>query len=198
MRHFLPDEEKLKIKIANLPNIKHEKIELNDRLTFEEARTWFRYKDGKIYWIKKSANCINIGDEAGGIRTYKNKYSHNSHRIIKLNGKVYLTGQIIFLLIHGYLPKYLIFKDGDTLNTKVDNLTAGNLSKRTYRNLKNVKTHLNLKGINYRSDRNKYKVYIQVKEKTYHLGLYESLEIAKKAYNLAVKKLYGDIGYFND
>ena len=44
----------------------------------------------------------------------------------------------------------------------------------------------------------KYKVYIQVKEKTYHLGLYESLEIAKKAYNLAVKKLYGDIGYFND
>ena len=107
MRHFLSDEDKLKIKIANLPNIKHEKIELNDRLTFEEARTWFRYKDGKIYWLKKSANCINIGDEAGGIRTYKNKYSHNSHRIIKLNGKVYLTGQIIFLLIHGYLPKYL-------------------------------------------------------------------------------------------
>lgn len=78
--------------------------------------------------------------------------------------------------------------DEDKLKIKIANLP----------NLKNVKTHLNLKGINYRSDRNKYKVYIQVKGKTYHLGLYESLEIAKKAYNLAVKKLYGDIGYFND
>ena len=194
MRHFLPDEEKLKIKIANLPNIKHEKVELNDRLTFEEARTWFRYKDGKIYWIKKSANMINIGDEAGSIRNLKS----NLHRIITLKRKQYLTGQIVFLLIHGYLPKYLIFIDGNTLNTNLNNLTAGNHSKRIYRNLKNVKTHLNLKGVSYRSDKNKYSSYIQVKGKTYYFGLYENIEIAKKAYNLAVKKLYGDIAYFND
>jgi len=194
MRHFLPDEEKLKIKIANLPNIKHEKVELNDRLTFEEARTLFRYKDGKIYWIKKSANMINIGDEAGSIRNLKS----NLHRIITLKRKQYLTGQIVFLLIHGYLPKYLIFIDGNTLNTNLNNLTAGNHSKRIYRNLKNVKTHLNLKGVSYRSDKNKYSSYIQVKGKTYYLGLYENIEIAKKAYNLAVKKLYGDIAYFND
>jgi hypothetical protein len=194
MRHFLPDEEKLKIKIANLPNIKHEKVELNDRLTFEEARTYFRYKDGKIYWIKKSANMINIGDEAGSIRNLKS----NLHRIITLKRKQYLTGQIVFLLIHGYLPKYLIFIDGNTLNTNLNNLTAGNHSKRIYRNLKNVKTHLNLKGVSYRSDKNKYSSYIQVKGKTYYLGLYENIEIAKKAYNLAVKKLYGDIAYFND
>ncbi len=194
MRHFLPDEEKLKIKIANLPNIKHEKVELNDRLTFEEARTLFRYKDGKIYWIKKSANMINIGDEAGSIRNLKS----NLHRIITLKRKQYLTGQIVFLLIHGYLPKYLIFIDGNTLNTNLNNLTAGNHSKRIYRNLKNVKTHLNLKGVSYRSDKNKYSSYIQVKGKTYYLGLYENIEIAKKAYNLAVKKLYGDIAYFNN
>jgi hypothetical protein len=38
MRCYLPDEEKLRIKIANLPIIKHEKVELDNRLTFEEAR----------------------------------------------------------------------------------------------------------------------------------------------------------------
>lgn len=194
MRHYLSDEEKLKIKIANLPTVEHEKVELNDRLTFEEARTLFRYKDGKIYWIKKSANRINIGDEAGGIRTFKS----NLHRIITLRRKQYLTGQIIFLLIHGYLPKYLIFKDGNALNTNLDNLTAGNHSKRIYSNLKKVKTHLNLKGISYNTERKKYRASIQVKGKTYYLGLYESIEIAKKAYNLAVKKLYGDIACFND
>lgn len=199
MRCYLPDEDKLKIKIANLPTIKHEKVELHNRLSFEEARTRFRYKDGKIYWLKPPYRNIKIGTEAGGLKIYKGKYQNkNTYRIITLKGKQYLTGQIIFLLVHGYLPKYLFFKDGDTLNTKIDNLTASNYSMRVYRNLKNCKTHLKLKGINYHSTRNKFKVFIQVNKKTYHLGLYENLEIAKKAYNLAAKKLYGELAYLND
>ena len=182
----------LRIKIANLPIIKHEKVSLGDRLTFEEARRCFRYKDGKIYWIKRVAQSINIGDEAGYIRKCK-----NFHRIINFKKKQYLTGQIIFLLIHGYLPKYLIFIDGNTLNTNIENLTAGSHSVKKYRCLKNVKTHLNLKGISYRPDRNKYKAYIQVNNKTYNLGLYKDIEMAKKAYNLAAKKLYGLIACLN-
>jgi len=195
MRCYLPDEEKLKIKIANLPTIKHEKVELDNRLSFEEARKYFRYKDDKIYWLKPPYKNIKIGSEAGGLRISKNR---NTYRIITLKGRIYLTGQIIFLLIHGYLPKYLFFIDGDTLNTKIENLTASSLSMRVYRNLKKCKTHLNLKGINYHSTRNKYKVSIQVNKKTYHLGLYQNLEIAKKAYNLGVKKLYGELAYLNE
>ena len=195
MRCYLPDEEKLKIKIANLPTIKHEKVELDNRLSFEEAKKYFRYKDNKIYWLKPPYKNIKIGSEAGGLRISKNR---NTYRIITLKGRIYLTGQIIFLLIHGYLPKYLFFIDGDTLNTKIENLTASSLSMRVYRNLKKCKTHLNLKGINYHSTRNKYKVSIQVNKKTYHLGLYQNLEIAKKAYNLGVKKLYGELAYLNE
>jgi len=195
MRCYLPDEEKLNIKIANLPTIKHEKVELDNRLSFEEARKYFRYKDDKIYWLKPPYKNIKIGSEAGGLRISKNR---NTYRIITLKGRIYLTGQIIFLLIHGYLPKYLFFIDGDTLNTKIENLTASSLSMRVYRNLKKCKTHLNLKGINYHSTRNKYKVSIQVNKKTYHLGLYQNLEIAKKAYNLGVKKLYGELAYLNE
>jgi len=195
MRCYLPDEEKLKIKIANLPTIKHEKVELDNRLSFEEARKYFRYKDDKIYWLKPPYKNIKIGSEAGGLRISKNR---NTYRIITLKGRIYLTGQIIFLLIHGYLPKYLFFIDGDTLNTKIENLTASSYSMRVYRNLKKCKTHLNLKGINYHSTRNKYKVSIQVNKKTYHLGLYQNLEIAKKAYNLGVKKLYGELAYLNE
>jgi hypothetical protein len=197
MRCFLPDEEKLKIKISNLPIIKHEKVELCNRLSFEEARKYFRYKDGKIYWLKPPYKNRKIGSEAGGLKIYKEKYqNHNTYRIITLKGKQYLTGQIIFLLVHGYLPKYLFFKDGNTLNTKIDNLTASSYSMRVYRNLKNRKTTLNLKGVTY--DRNKYKASIQVNKKTYHLGLYQNLEMAKKAYNLAVKKLYGELAYLNN
>lgn len=197
MRCFLSDEEKLKIKISNLPIIKHEKVELDNRLTFEEARKCFRYKDGKIYWLKPPYRNRKIGSEAGSLRIYKEKYqNHNTYRIITLKGKQYLTGQIIFLLVHGYLPKYLFFKDGNTLNTKIDNLTASSYSMRVYRNLKNRKTSLNLKGVTY--DRNKYKASIQVNKKTYHLGLYQNLEMAKKAYNLAVKKLYGELAYLNN
>jgi len=196
MRCYLPDEEKLRIKIANLPIIKHEKVELDNRLTFEEARTWFRYKDGKIYWLKSPYRNIIIGTEAGYIR--KTKYSPNSYRVITLKRKIYLTGQIIFLLIHGYLPKYLLFIDGNTLNTSIENMTAGSDSMKMYRNLKKKKTHLNLKGITYISDRNKYRTYIQVNNKTYNLGSYTNIEIAKKAYNLAAKKLYGDIAYLDN
>ena len=198
MRCYLPDEEKLRIKIANLPIIKHEKVELNNRLTFEEARTWFRYKDGKIYWLKSPYRNIIIGTEAGGLRIYKNYQNKNTYRVITLKGKKYLTGQIIFLLIHGYLSKYLLFIDGNTLNTRIENMTAGSYSMKMYRNLKKKKTHLNLKGITYISDRNKYRTYIQVNNKTYNLGSYTNIEIAKKAYNLAAKKLYGDIAYLDN
>lgn len=199
MRCYLPDEDKLKLKIANLPTIKHEKVELDNRLSFEEARKYFRYKDGKIYWLKPPYRNKKIGSEAGGLKIYRGKYqNHNTYRIITLKGKQYLTGQIIFLLVHGYLPKYLFFIDGNTLNTKIENLTASSYSMRVYRNLKKCKTHLNLKGINYHSTRNKYKVSIQVNKKTYHLGLYENLEIAKRAYNLAAKKLYGELAYLNE
>lgn len=192
MRCYLPDEEKLKLKIANLPIIKHEKIELDKGLSFEEARKYFRYKDGKIYWIRKTTNSIRIGEEAGYIR------KNTLRRIISLKGKEYLTGQIIFLLVHGYIPKYLIFIDGDTLNTNLLNLTAGNSSKRTYINLKKKKTNLNLKGVNFCKIKKKYVVKVFIHYKQYNLGVYNNIEIAKKAYNLGVKKLYGELAYLND
>jgi len=192
MRCYLPDEEKSKIKIANLPIIKHQKIELDKGLSFEEARKYFRYKDGKIYWIRKTTNSIRIGKEAGYINKYKLK------RTITFKGKEYLTGEIIFLLVHSYIPKYLMFIDGDTLNTNLSNLTAGNSSKRTYVNLKNKKSNLNLKGINFCKIKKKYVVKVFIHYKEYNLGVYNDIEIAKKTYNLAVKKLYGELAYLNE
>ena len=107
MRCYLPDEDKLKLKIANLPTIKHEKVELDNRLSFEEARKYFRYKDGKIYWLKPPYRNKKIGSEAGGLKIYRGKYqNHNTYRIITLKGKQYLTGQIIFLLIHGDFSRF--------------------------------------------------------------------------------------------
>jgi hypothetical protein len=65
MRYNLPNEDKLFKKIQKIPIEHLKKEELTNKLSLEEAKTWFRYKDGKLYWKKSPNRKSKIDDEVG-------------------------------------------------------------------------------------------------------------------------------------
>ena len=47
-------------------------------------------------------------------------------------GKKLYAHQLVYLLVHGEIPKKIIFKDGDRSNIDPDNLTLGGIKKPSY------------------------------------------------------------------
>lgn len=174
-------------KIPKSESLENRKIALENRLTQEEAKYWFRYKDGKVYWIRSPNTKIAVGDEAGHI-----KHKHGKPvRIISLKGKQYSAAKIVFLLHHGYFPRCIIYMDGNRLNTNFNNIRASTESLRNYTNPSN-KAKSGYKNIYYNKYKNMWLVSIGVSKKCKFIGYYENIEEAKEAYNLAARKIYGD------
>lgn len=195
MRYYLPDEDKLFKKIQKIPIEHHKKEELINKLSLEEAKTWFRYEDGKLYYKKSSGN-KKIGDEVGYIRKIS-KYQNYPYLTTTLKRKFYPVGKIIFLLIHGYYPKHLIYIDGNRLNNNIENLTCCSYSIINYK-LRPIKNNTNLKGVYYCKFRNRYKVRFNVNYKTYNIGSYKDIETAKRVYNIIAKRVYDRSAYLNN
>lgn len=66
-------------------------------LTFERANELFRYEpsSGKLFWKKRTARCVKVGDEAGTL------CKSTGYRMVFINRKGYLVHRIAILLATG-------------------------------------------------------------------------------------------------
>ena len=174
-------------KIPKSESLETRKIALEDRLTQEEAKYWFRYNEGKVYWIRSPNTKILAGTEAGCI-SYINK---KPYRRITLHDKGYSTAKIVFLLHHGYFPKKIFYVDGDTMNTDLINIRASTDGLTSY-STSIVSSKTAYRNIYYEKRRSKYLVSLIVDKKCKFIGYYKNIDDAKEAYNLAARKIYGD------
>ncbi len=174
-------------KIPKSESLETRKIALEDRLTQEEAKYWFRYKEGKVYWIRSPSTKILAGTEAGCI-SYINK---KPYRRITLHDKGYSTAKIVFLLHHGYFPKKIFYVDGDTMNADFINIRASTDGLTSY-SKSIVSSKTTYRNIYYEKRRSKYLVSLIVDKKCKFIGYYKNIDDAKEAYNLAARKIYGD------
>ena len=121
------------------------------------------------------------GKNAGGFDTHG--YIH-----IGVNGKQYKAHQLAWLYVYGEFPKNQIDhingnrKDNRIENLRVVSSVINNLNRST---AKGVYKH-----------QNKFRARIKINGKHLHLGLFETEDLAKKAYLSAKKeylgKFYGD------
>lgn len=94
-------------------------------------------------------------------------------------------------MFHGYTPKYISYKDGDSLNTRIENLIEVNHTDINYRRvLTNNKT--GYVGVSFCKKYDKYKSAIIKNRKYVNLGYYNTLEEASKAYEEAKIKYQGE------
>lgn len=178
----------------NLPDIQDKEVKKVDSiLTQEDVNELFEYRDGELYWKidiyfgrNNSIHKIKIGDKAGCI-SYEGKKKYPMKKL-GYSGKYYATARIIFLMFNGYLPEYVVYKDGNSLNTKIENLIEANTSQQQYRRANKTK----YKGISFYKRTNKYMARIIKNRKLVTLGYYDTPEEAHKAYLEAKEKYHGE------
>lgn len=79
--------------------------------------------------------------------------------------------------------------DGDGLNNTRDNLRLASRGQNAA-NQKHIKSKVGLKGVDKRG--NRYRAMITFQNKTYHLGYFDTPELAHEAYCKKAKELHGE------
>ena len=153
-------------------------------LTKELVLERFEYIDGAIYWKTKTAASIKVGKRAGGKRI-------DGYRRVSINNNRYLEHRIIFLMHHGYLPKFVDHIDCNRENNKIENLREASNSQNSQNNPA-IRSASGVKGVYLNKTRNKYHGQIWANGKCICVGYFDTLEDAKNAVAIARIKLHGD------
>lgn len=123
-------------------------------------------------------NQKNIGDTFGTLGS-------QGYLIGSIGGKTYFVHRLIWLYLYGYLPDQVDHIDHNRTNNALHNLReVSNLENHKNCSVsKNSSTGVN--GVSIHKPTGKYRAYIMVNKKQIHLGLFDTLEEAKKARELA-------------
>ena len=119
----------------------------NDLPSFDYLHSIFNYnkKTGKLIWKKKTANCVQIGAEAGF------RAGHKGRMQVTIKGKAFYVHRIIWKMVTGSIPndKQIDHEDRNVINNKWSNL----LLKTQSENMKNQGMYKNntsgIVGVNF-------------------------------------------------
>ena len=159
-------------------------------LTQQQLKEYLEYRDGHLWWIKKSARCIKIGQQFGS-------YHDKGYRQGWFKGKMYKEHRLIWLIVYGRLPD----KDLDHINGVKDDNRIGNLREATKSenlyNKKGIGGSSKYKGVSFNKQLQKYVAYASLNKKRYHLGTFECEIAAAKAYDEFANRNFGNYKRIN-
>lgn len=131
----------------------------------------FYIKDSILYnRISRSPNCI---------KDNKSGYLDSMYLRVCIDKKRYLVHRIMFLMYNGYLPDVVDHINGDTLDNSKENLRESSKLENRWNSKGNAGTQTGVKGVYL--DRGRFKALINVNGTRYYLGMFDSVENAKKA-----------------
>lgn len=149
-------------------------------LTYERASELLRYEPetGKLYW-KCRRQKIRIGSEAGSLSSV----GRNTYRRIMIDGRLYLTHRIAWLIYYGGWPENQIDHcDGDGLNNRIENLrnvTQGENQKNQRMPRNNTS---GFTGVFWHKQKEKWQSQIKINGKRKYLGRFDDIYEAASAY----------------
>ena len=159
-------------------------------LTQQQLKEHFEYRDGHLWWIKKSARCIKIGQQFGS-------YHDKGYRQGWFKGKMYKEHRLIWFYHKGEWPNdQLDHKNTDREGNEIDNLRECNNSQ-NQRNRKITVASSKYKGVSFNKQLQKYVAYASLNKKRYHLGTFECEIAAAKAYDEFANRNFGNYKRIN-
>jgi hypothetical protein len=140
-------------------------------ITQDYVKQLFEYRDGALYWkISLNSRSI-IGKKAGSL-------SSKGYFRVSINGKTRYIHRLIFLMHHGYVPKIIDHKDGNSLNNKIENLRSATYFENCM-NAKLSKTNTSgVKNVCWYKGRDKWHVRVSINGKEKSFGYFDDLELA--------------------
>lgn len=154
-----------------------------DELNYERAIEVLRYnaENGVLERKLKSGRW-----KICGHKPICNGYGH-----VKIDGKMYLTHRLVWLLVHGTWPEHEIDHiDRDPMNNRIENLRPTTPSENCHNQGLRSNNSSGYPGVCFDKRANKYRAEIRVNNKQIFLGYYATAEQAFLAYQLAKIKYY--------
>lgn len=141
---------------------------------------------------------VALVDDEDFERVNKYKWYFNGHYAAKHDHEEYAkTGKRTTMYMHHFIlggKSQVDHADRDRLNNCKSNLRICNSSQNmANRDISYASKH----GRGVYANHGKYQVKIRINKKQTHLGVFENLEEAKKAYDIAALKHYGEFAYTN-
>jgi len=142
---------------------------------------------GEFTWKVRKANCIAVGDRAGGVRP------KDGYRMIQISGRFYLEHRLAWFYVHGQWPGDCV----DHINfNKADNRIANLRKAEKWQNCchRDLNAHApsGCSGVNFRSDMDKWRVRVGANGKRTTIGHYDTYEEAVAARMRAKQTLCGE------
>lgn len=97
---------------------------------------------------------------------------------------------VVFLLHHGFLPKYIDHKDGNSKNNQIENLRAATQSQNIANSKLSASNTSGCKGVTWRKDTEKWQAQLMVEGNKVSLGSHTTKEKAHEAYKFASSKYF--------
>ena len=151
----------------------------------EEIKSVFEYKEGNLYWKKRLATSIKIGDLAGCIR------NTDQYHVIRYKNKMNYAHRLIFLYHHGYLPKFLDHINGIKTDNRIENLRECTNQQNTFNHKLRIDNTTGYKHIYKQINSKKYRVRIQINGKNIEFGSYYDINVAKFVADTMRNKYHG-------
>lgn len=155
----------------------------NHELTPDFVRSLLSYdaKTGSMVWLKTLSNRA----PKGSVIAYKT----TGYPAVRILGKLYLVHRLAWLIMTNSWPQFEIDHiDGDRSNNCWKNLRSATIAQNRQNRAIPKNNSSGIKGVYWCKNASKWRAKIMVNKKAMHLGLFDSMESANNAYDVAAKK----------
>lgn len=142
--------------------------------TQQELQNDFDYKDGHLFWKKRVAKCVHIGDKAGCLKP-------KGYISIRYKNQYYQAHRLIYMWHFGDFKEDIDHFDGNKANNRIENLRKATDTQNQYNKKIGRNNISGIKGVFWAKDYQKWEARIKVNKKPIYVGRYNSLEEAKIA-----------------
>jgi hypothetical protein len=139
---------------------------------------------GILFWRKRLLGNVHPGTVAGG--NVKGRW------FIAIDGQRYLRSRLVFLYVHGWLPKIVDHRDRNPLNDRPGNLRPATRTQNNANSKGRSKSGLPKGVIRCQSLKNPYQAQITVNKVNRSLGCFATPDLAHAAYLKAALEEFGE------
>ena len=137
------------------------------------------------YWNRKHAGKI-AGSPTGKF----------GHLIVGIRGRPRLVHRLIWAIVHDEYPEQIDHINNNPADNRLCNLRACDQAQNQHNQRARKTNKSGFKGVSLHKTSGRWRAAIFINSKQQHLGLFDSLEDAHKAYCEAAARLHGEFANF--
>lgn len=152
--------------------------------TTEELRELFDYRDGELYWRRRSNSKVASGQQAGTINSI-------GYRVITIKGKKIHAHRLVWIWHGRELPPQIDHINGNRADNRIENLRASDYVTNAYNSKLKSDNKSGVKGVSWCNHYQRWVVQLYHNKQKVQ-GRFKTLEEAKEFADRKREELHGE------